>query len=500
MKKVLLVLLALIMVLSMMTTAMAVPNGKVPPGQVKKIVKSGMFDDTESVYDWAGDAIGFMAQNGVIRGVGGSKFVPNRSAKEIEVIVMLLRMLDAEDALDNKLSDEYDGDEPDEWMIPYINLAINYGILLKEDFPEFNPNSAASREEVALYVMRVLDNDEFNLDLDEDISESLLEEFEDTDDIDDKYMKYVGNAYKLQLMIGYNHKFQPKKAISRAECAVLMHRIFNNFEFNFEFRDNDKNENKTTGILLDIDYDHTTIEAITLDIDDDTDDIEFDEFDEELEIEVANNCYKNAEDELDDIDDDKYLSLEVDVYEEDGVVTRIIVHYDELQGKLDLSEEQEDNFANIDPSSSSSTTEYSFDDAIEIFMNSETMTADDFDEDDNDFEFHDVDDLDYEIEARLLGNGDIIELCITAEYKFVLLDYTIDDKDTSSENDDELESIKVEIGEDDIEFELATDYEISPDYNDIDDLKEILDDIIDDDETVKFKVNGENEVIELDLD
>ena len=75
-----------------------------------------------------------------------------------------------------------------------------------------------------------------------------------------------------------------------------------------------------------------------------------------------------------------------------------------------------------------------------------------------------------------------------------------DDKDTSSENDDELESIKVEIGEDDIEFELATDYEISPDYNDINDLKEILDDILDDYETVKFKVNGENEVIELDLD
>lgn len=488
MKKVLLVLLAMIMVLSMMTSVIAMPSGKIPPGQAKKAAAAGLFDDVGG-FEWAQEEIEFMAQKGVIKGIGGGKFVPNRSAKEIEVIIMLLRLINEEEGLDMEadLPDDYEGGEYDEWMIPYITLAEEEGILTMEGLKKINPNSAASREEVAMYIMMALDA--FELETNDDIEGDLEELFEDADNVDQEYLEYVHRIRMSNLMIGFNGKFQPKKAITRAELAVLMNRIFVNFELDWLDSDNDNGKEATTGILVDIDYDHTTIEAITLDIDDDPDDVDFEEFDDELEIEIENNCCKDAEDELDDIDDDKYLDLEVDVYEEDGVVTKIVLHYVELQGKLDLSEEQEDDFANIDPIGSKSTTEYPFDGDIEIFMNGETMTADDFDDDDNDFEFHDVDDFDYEVEARLLGNGDLIGLCISSEYKGELTEFDYDD----SEN--ELLSITVEIDGKGVKFNLAEDCEIDPDNNLPDDLEEI-DDANDD---VKFKVNGENEVIELDL-
>jgi hypothetical protein len=404
MKKVLLVLLALIMVLSMMTTAIAMPSGKIPPGQMKQMEKfTNQFEDLMG-YDWASEEIQFMAEKGVIKGVGNGRFVPNRPAKEIEVIIMLLRLIDDEEGLDMEadLPDDYEGGEYDEWMIPYISLAEEEDVLTKEGLKKINPNSAASREEVAMYIMMALDA--FNLETNDDIEGNLEELFEDADNVDQEYLGYVHRIRMNNLMIGYNGKFQPKKAITRAELAVLMNRIFTNFEL--DWIDYDNGQETTTGILTDFDYDsNTTLASITLD-----DDIDFDDIDEDVEIIVENNCNKDAEDEIDELDEDKHVDLEVELTLEDGTVVEILVSYEELEGELEYDANLDDNGSvDIIPEGETESEDFDFDEDIEIFMNGEEISESEFEDFDMD------EDIDYEIEARLLGNGDIINLCITYE-------------------------------------------------------------------------------------
>ena len=96
MKKVLLVLLALIMVLSTMTAAFAGVGNGTPPGQLKKEANEYFQFNDLSGYDWAEDPISMMAQRGVIKGEGGNKFVPNRPVKEVEVLIMLSRLIGLE--------------------------------------------------------------------------------------------------------------------------------------------------------------------------------------------------------------------------------------------------------------------------------------------------------------------------------------------------------------------------------------------------------------------
>ncbi|SHJ42723.1 S-layer homology domain-containing protein [Dethiosulfatibacter aminovorans DSM 17477] len=500
MKKVLLVLLALIMVLSMMTTAVAIPgNGNIPPGQAKQMIKAGMFDDIASVEDWAGDAIYFIAEKGIIKGDGYGNFLPNKPVTHGEVVTMLIRMLDLEPEvdMDADLPEWIDEEDAASWMYGYLAMADEFFGEYSGFRAMMNPNTPVKRMEIAQYIKWIIDNEE---DFSAEISDDLDSMFVDADEVDPDYVEAVKLMKHTGLMIGYNNKMQPQKPVTRAQFTLIMQRLFVDFDFDFDWMDNDKTEKYTTGILTDIDEsDSTTLEAIELD-----DEIDFDSFDEDLEIEIDNNCCKDADDEIDleDFIDDKekYEGLEVAVFEEDDVVVKIKIFYDELEGTIDVDETQDEEYAYLIEDEDSD--KYDFDENIEICINGESLSEEDFD----DFTFYDVDDLEYKVEARLLGNGDLIELCITAEYEFVLLDYEIDENGSGDE-DDELEKIIVYIDDKNIDkekdkkidFELTIDCEISPDFDDIDDLKDVLDDLIDDEESVKFKVDGEGEIIKLEL-
>jgi hypothetical protein len=438
-----------------------------------------------------------MAEEGIIKGVGNGQFMPSRHIKEIEVIAMILRVAEAEDKLSSnaKLPDDFEGDTPQEWMIPYIALAEEEDLLSSDDLKKFNPNSSASREEVAKYVWLAIK------DLNLDLADGIDGDFEDEEFIGSKYQYSVRMLKELGLMEGYKNKFQPNKPMTRAECAVLMNRIFD-YEFDFELGNHNNEKPDESGILRNIDYeDNTTLEAITIDIDDDDDykdGIELDSISKDIEILVANNCCNDDNDVLDDIDDNKYLGLKVDVYfDDEGDVERIFVYYDELKGVLDTTAVQEYKFSHIIPSKEyedeygdeSKKFYFNLDrnDEVdmEIFMNCEAMTADDFDDDDNDFKFHD--EFEYIVDARfdLDDKDEIIQLCITSEYEGELTEYDNSDLSRSITIDIALEDESSNI----VKFDISDDFEM-----DSIDLKNSVG------IQVEFKVNGENEVIELDLD
>ncbi|SHJ42753.1 S-layer homology domain-containing protein [Dethiosulfatibacter aminovorans DSM 17477] len=528
MKRFILIMIAVMLIISMTApAAFADPyrGNFIPPGQAKKIA---MFNDLNN-YDWARESIMFLADKGILRGVGYGIFSPQRSASEIEVLVMLIRMLGLEDEIDDhptrydELPEEYEGGTPASWMIPYIALAWDEGILNEDNIEDFRPNSSASREETAKLIITALEG---NGDY-EDVVDELGEWFDDDDEISGKYGWFV---YKMKLkgfMIGYKNKFQPKKSLSRAECAVLMYRIFNNYDFDYNygnydyvtgelinvdfnssgddtddeieirtddgtpkydihedvevFDDDDEltleeldddykgdtvrlkinnddlvvkidvietsvEEDEETGTLEDFDYDDDVFDWVEVDS------VRYSDIDEDVEIEVRNTCCEEAEDQLDELET-KHLDLEVKLYLEDDVVVKIIVYYDELEGELEYDNNlDDDGTVDIIPEEESSPDEFDFDENIEIFMNGEEVSISEFEDFDMD------EDVDYEVKAGLLGNNDIICMCISYDEEEANLEGTLSEFDY---DDDVLVEITLEEdGDETVFYDIDEDVEI----------------------------------------
>jgi len=384
--------------------AFADPGNKnfIPPGQAKKLL--GFSDLTD--YDWAWDSISFLADKGILKGEGYGLFSPQRSAKEIEVLVMLIRMLDLEEEIENNpgkyddLPDEYEGGKPADWMIPYIALAWDEGLLNKDNIDDLQPNSSASREEAAMLILTALEGDD---DYD-DVLDELDEWFEDDDEISNKYGWHVYKIKKWGFMIGYQNKFQPKKSLSRAECAVLMHRIFNNYDFNYSYGSYD---DTFLGELINLDYDGSDLDSLR--IKDGSDYETFENFEDKVTILAANNCDNDADDKIDELEGDKHEGLKVKVFLDNEYVEKILVYYDTLEGEIAIERSQTDEYAYIVPENDNDPIKYFFDDDIQIFINGRERDEDYYDA----YEFDD--DKDYIVEGRLLDNKELIGLCITSE-------------------------------------------------------------------------------------
>jgi uncharacterized repeat protein (TIGR02543 family) len=210
-----------------MTVAFAVPGINTAPGQVKKQNTEAQalkfeFNDMTG-YEWAMKSVQSMAAMGKIKGIGNGKFAPASAAKQIEVLIMTLRYLGLEDELDSDalLPPAYKGMKPQDWMIPYLELAIENDILTEEEAEDFNPNLPASRSLTAVYIIRALDM----VDDAEDMQDDPLP-YNDAAAVPEDRIGYVNLITELGLMIGHNNTFQPNKPLSRAEMAVLFERLY----------------------------------------------------------------------------------------------------------------------------------------------------------------------------------------------------------------------------------------------------------------------------------
>lgn len=418
-------------------------------------------------YDWAQKSVKTMARMGIIKGEGNGKFAPSRAAKEIEVVAMTLRFLGIEDELDMdaKLPKYYKGTDPDEWMIPYIDAALEEGILLKDEMDDFNPNKSAKRSKAAVYMIRALDMvDEAEDHMDEKLS------FKDAAAIPDDHVGYVYLVHDLGLMVGYNDTFQPNKSVTRAELAVLFARMVGLMDteysytmigsiFNLELSDDEMIELKRGSTYSQFDLDDVVVvynkddEEIDLDdlnlkdyvkiyiiddivvqidmLEDDTQpdkillrrtgeltDINWDDEDpEEIEVLVSGT----SDEESFDMDEDavikidgeeeslleEHIGLEIVFYTLDDEVYKLYVHCDKFEGILDeLVYDDEDLVGAVITEEDEDSDEYLFSDEMQVCINDTASDLEDLEE--LDFE----NEIEYEVKVKLLGNGNIINLCI----------------------------------------------------------------------------------------
>jgi hypothetical protein len=179
------------------------------------------FQDVERDH-WANKDIERMSVKNYILGDGNGKFLPSKSAKNIEVIVMTLRIMGWEDdakGLDEipELIEEIDVPE---WAVLYLAYAYKKGIITEDELEDYDVNKPVKRYMVAKYIIRALgmeekanDNEEEELDFDDDYL------------IPEGNCGYIYLINKLGLMSGYRKIFNPKGNLTRAEMAILFSRL-----------------------------------------------------------------------------------------------------------------------------------------------------------------------------------------------------------------------------------------------------------------------------------
>ena len=215
-KKLLAVLLAAAMTLSMCLTAVA----------------SVFPDVTDENYPWAIDAIEAMAEEGIIKGYDDGTFNPAKTVSKLESLVLISRILGFNDDINSGLVsaawDKY-GEEISKYDLNYGQDEIAYllikGVLLEEELEEYidelHRNDGLKRYEVAVLLTKALDA--VKLLNNDDVSNLA---YEDNADIPASAKKHVAYISKIGLMQGLeNNTFAPNDTVTRAQAALVLYKL-----------------------------------------------------------------------------------------------------------------------------------------------------------------------------------------------------------------------------------------------------------------------------------
>ncbi len=224
MKKVLSLILAVAMLLSM------------------SVFASAAFADVDSNYSWAEAAINGLSEKGIITGYEDGTFKPGKSITRQEAITLFSKAMGASEEVNEPIVNLAYGIYEAELGACSTSYAVKQGAYLiyrsvfnVDEVIDYlstaNRDKELKRFEAATLIAKALGADSwFKSNPTADTSMS----FADVNDIPAKYIDYVYYTTALGIMgdMGDN-KFGPNETVTRAQVAVMIQRILDTMEFEF---------------------------------------------------------------------------------------------------------------------------------------------------------------------------------------------------------------------------------------------------------------------------
>lgn len=192
---------------------------------VQQKTKSAEFSDVGTSLSWAADSVDFLNYEGVAEGSGG-KYRPSAYITRGDFMLMLYRaFLEDEhknDSITSNFSDVTKGsDTYSKETYQAVGVAKKLGIAQGTN-GKFNPKSYITRQEAMTLIYRTLD--EVNYDLDYTVSTS-TSSFKDYSSVASYAKTAISDLIGHGIVIGNNSKINPTSNITRAEMAVILHRV-----------------------------------------------------------------------------------------------------------------------------------------------------------------------------------------------------------------------------------------------------------------------------------
>ncbi|WP_169834433.1 S-layer homology domain-containing protein [Paenibacillus donghaensis] len=179
------------------------------------------FVDVKTTY-WANEAIVSMAKQGIITGNPDGSFKPE-SAITREQLAKLITLTFGLDLVSDGTQTFADVNSSS-WAYKYVESAKEYltGYFPVKGKPFFDPQANATREDVAVALVRAMGLETDNVD-----AENILAyKFDDYDEVSPQLAKEVAVAVDQKLIQGFpDGTFQPNSPINRASVATLLYRV-----------------------------------------------------------------------------------------------------------------------------------------------------------------------------------------------------------------------------------------------------------------------------------
>ena len=198
------------------------PNVSQKPDATTKPNESVGADDKNQTfadmagYDWAVEAVEGLYNKGFISGVSDMAFEPGRSINREEFLTMMLRAFGV--AL-NSSEQQFADVDANAYYAPYVNAAYNIGIINGISNTEFGVGKPIIRQDAAVILNNLLKYRKSEISADNEYS------ITDQNDISDYALEAVESLVGKGIISGNeDHRFLPKKTLSRAEAAVLLYR------------------------------------------------------------------------------------------------------------------------------------------------------------------------------------------------------------------------------------------------------------------------------------
>lgn len=169
---------------------------------------------------WSQSDVDLAAAKGLVEGVGGGLYDPNKAVTRAEFTAMLVRAL-GRGTSDKDIS-PYNDVRPGTWYSGEVSIAKELGLLAFVKENSFSPNQPLTREEMASMLAAVAGLEQLPISK-EPVS---LNGFKDIGNADTAYLEDLRLMVKLDIMTGTGaNTFDPKGESTRAQAAVVFIRM-----------------------------------------------------------------------------------------------------------------------------------------------------------------------------------------------------------------------------------------------------------------------------------
>ena len=194
--------------------------------KVTQKTKSAVFSDvTATSYSWAADSVDFLYYEEVANGSNG-KYNPKSNITRGDFMLMLYRAFLEEDYGNYNVTTNFPDVVKGTTSYPAtpchaVGLAQYLGIAQGSN-GKYNPKAYITREEAMTLIYRTLDEVGYSMSYTVSTSTS---RFSDYSSVSSYAKAAIKDLIGHGVVIGTNGKIQPKSNITRAEMAVILHRV-----------------------------------------------------------------------------------------------------------------------------------------------------------------------------------------------------------------------------------------------------------------------------------
>lgn len=181
------------------------------------------FEDIDT-YAWAQESIEALATRGIINGVSENEFAPQNDITRADFVLLITRFFEFEGSDETNFSDV----KSDKYYSKAIAAAKELGLVSGTGDNMFNPLETISRQDMMVIIERALGIAEIKDEIKNE-SGNTLDSYTDIESISNYAVESINYLIEKGIVSGDGTNINPTSNTTRAEVAVLIYRLLDQF-------------------------------------------------------------------------------------------------------------------------------------------------------------------------------------------------------------------------------------------------------------------------------